>query len=359
MRQRHKQYVFLAVIAVAGGVCAFAFWPRTTKAKPATAAESEQPAATAPCEAAPPPAKAVIIPAEITSRPAASQPATKESASRPASEPTISDEAAAEAYKKGMEALKKDRFVDARDLLSAAYFSGALDAETQEKTRKTLAELAEFTLFSGTVYDGDPYALSYTFKSGDVLVRVERDLKLHVPTQILAKINGLKDGRGIRAGQTVKLIQGPFHAVVYKSTFTMDLFLQNGNLPKVYVATVRVGIGKGPAGESSTPAGKWHVGLGKKLMHAPWNPPATSGRQGGTIAWGQKGYPLGRDGYWIGLEGDDENTSQESGYGIPGTDEPDSIGKNASMGCIRMHNEDVALVYELLVVRDSIVTVKD
>jgi hypothetical protein len=343
MMQRQKRYVLVAVIALTAAACAFAFWPRATKARPVSAPEPDRPAVAPPSEAAP-----------AATRPAAPAPATSQAsanppgASQPASAPALSPGATSEAYKKGMEAMKKDRLVEARDLLSAAYFSGTLDAETQEKTRKTLSELAEFTLFSGTVVGGDPYTLAYTFKPGEVLVRVERDLKLHVPTQILAKINGMKDGRGIRAGQTVKLIQGPFHAVVNKSAFTMDLFLQSGSLPRVYVATVRVGIGKGPEGESSTPVGKWHVGLGKKLMHAPWNPPATSGRQGGSIAWGQPGYPLGRDGCWIGLEGDDENTARETGYGIHGTDEPNSIGKNSSLGCIRLNDEDMELVFSLL-----------
>ena len=44
---------------------------------------------------------------------------------------------------------------------------------------------------------------------------------------------------------------------------------------------------------------------------------------------------------------------------IPGTIDPDSIGKMASMGCIRMHNEDVALVYEYVVAGKTTVVVKD
>jgi lipoprotein-anchoring transpeptidase ErfK/SrfK len=36
------------------------------------------------------------------------------------------------------------------------------------------------------------------------------------------------------------------------------------------------------------------------------------------------------------------------GYGIHGTIEQDSIGRQASMGCIRMRPDDVALVYEML-----------
>jgi lipoprotein-anchoring transpeptidase ErfK/SrfK len=49
----------------------------------------------------------------------------------------------------------------------------------------------------------------------------------------------------------------------------------------------------------------------------------------------------------------------QDSYGIHGTNEPDTIGKNCSLGCIRMRNEDVSLLYELLVVHDSIVAVMD
>ncbi|RME39135.1 MAG: L,D-transpeptidase, partial [Planctomycetota bacterium] len=45
--------------------------------------------------------------------------------------------------------------------------------------------------------------------------------------------------------------------------------------------------------------------------------------------------------------------------GIHGTIEPDSIGRSVSLGCIRMHNEDVEEVYKYLVERHSTVVVTD
>jgi lipoprotein-anchoring transpeptidase ErfK/SrfK len=65
--------------------------------------------------------------------------------------------------------------------------------------------------------------------------------------------------------------------------------------------------------------------------------------------------PLGH--YWIALTGTDGNAVGKLSYGIHGTIDPDSIGKMASMGCIRMRNEDVAIVYELLTSGKSIVVV--
>jgi lipoprotein-anchoring transpeptidase ErfK/SrfK len=51
---------------------------------------------------------------------------------------------------------------------------------------------------------------------------------------------------------------------------------------------------------------------------------------------------------WIGLEGIEERTKDLSGLGIHGTIEPDTIGTQASMGCIRMGSNDVSQVYEML-----------
>jgi lipoprotein-anchoring transpeptidase ErfK/SrfK len=48
--------------------------------------------------------------------------------------------------------------------------------------------------------------------------------------------------------------------------------------------------------------------------------------------------PLGTR--WLGLD--------LKGYGIHGTDEPDSIGHARSHGCIRLHNDDVEQLFELL-----------
>ena len=42
------------------------------------------------------------------------------------------------------------------------------------------------------------------------------------------------------------------------------------------------------------------------------------------------------------------------GYGIHGTNRPTSIGKAASHGCIRMRNQDVEELFELVQVGDEV-----
>jgi lipoprotein-anchoring transpeptidase ErfK/SrfK len=51
---------------------------------------------------------------------------------------------------------------------------------------------------------------------------------------------------------------------------------------------------------------------------------------------------------WIALQGTDKRTEMLSGFGIHGTDDPDSIGRDASLGCIRLADEDIAELFALL-----------
>ena len=67
--------------------------------------------------------------------------------------------------------------------------------------------------------------------------------------------------------------------------------------------------------------------------------------------------PLGER--WIGLVGISGAAVDQERYGIHGTNEPETIGKSVSMGCIRMHNEDVEALYTYLVETHSAVTVRD
>ncbi len=244
---------------------------------------------------------------------------------------------------RGLELMKAGKPLEARRVLSAVLFSGTLSENEAEQARTAASHLAEETLLSTRFFDGDPYTFQYTFASGETVNSVERKLKLHVPAQIILKVNGLARGSAIRAGQSVKMIQGPFHAVVSKGQFTLDLFLQRQGMEKVFIKRVKVGLGA----DGSTPVGAWKVGGGKKMTNATWFPPASS-RIHKSLRPGDPDYPLGKAGYWIGLVGTDPNTSTFEGYGLHGTNDPSSIGRAASLGCIRLADEDIELVFSLL-----------
>jgi len=256
---------------------------------------------------------------------------------------TLDAAAALKAAQAGQQLINAGKLVEGRSELSKGLLSGQLPTGHAAEARRVLAELADRMIFSREVFEDDPYTMHYRFLPGEVLARVERKLKLHVPTQIVLKVNRIASARSIRADQTIKLINGPFHAVVSKSNFTMDIYLHRPPAGHVFVRRLKVGVGR----NGSTPPGMWRVGLGRKLQRAPWNPPPNS-TETRSIAWGEPGYPLGKDGYWLGLEGVDRRTRIHMGYGIHGTNDPASIGRAESLGCIRLADADIELVFYLL-----------
>jgi lipoprotein-anchoring transpeptidase ErfK/SrfK len=87
------------------------------------------------------------------------------------------------------------------------------------------------------------------------------------------------------------------------------------------------------------------------------NPTYYSPRGDAIIASGDTRNPLGD--YWIGLAGVNGQAMGKPSYGIHGPIDPQSIGRTESMGCIRMCNQDVAILFDLLVEGKSLAVVND
>lgn len=103
--------------------------------------------------------------------------------------------------------------------------------------------------------------------------------------------------------QAMEMHRAFYHININTKAFTLTL-LKNNMVYKTY----RIAIGKA---RTPTPLGNF------KIMNKAPNP----------------GGPYGA--LWLGLN------VPNGGYGIHGTNNPSSIGKNVSHGCIRMQNHDV------------------
>ncbi len=237
---------------------------------------------------------------------------------------------------------KPARIIEARSKLNEA-LAFTMSAEQQRIVKEQLSALADEWLFSRKIFPSDPLCSSYTVRPGEILSDIGGKYK--VPYKILMQINSIPRAEALQAGQTIKVIDGPFHATVHLATFTMDIYLQN-----TYVRSFRVGIGQQGM---ETPTGLWRVRKGGKLIEPPWKHPVT----GKILQPGDADYALGSR--WIGLEGIDENTKGRDGFGIHGTKDPETIGEASSRGCIRLHNGNVIFVYDLLVPVNSRVKVVD
>jgi len=104
--------------------------------------------------------------------------------------------------------------------------------------------------------------------------------------------------------------------------------LEDDRVVKVYATAVGARVSPSPEGAFT---------IVNRVAEPTWY---TKGR---TVPPG-KANPLGTR--WLGLSA--------RGYGIHGTNQPASIGHNASHGCIRMRNRDVEELFELVAVGDAV-----
>jgi LysM repeat protein len=226
---------------------------------------------------------------------------------------------------------KPARIIDARERLNET-LSLPMSEQQRAFIKGQLSDLSDKWLFSRMIYPQDKLTCPYKVKPGDLLSTIGWQFK--VPYEILMEINNMSRPESLRAGDTIKVINGPFHVRVYRSTFTMDLYLQD-----TFVRSFPVGLGK-PGME--TPTGLWIVKEGGKMITPKWTDPI-SGR---TYAPGAPDYPLGSR--WIGLEGAKGEAIGRTGFAIHGTNDPKGVGFAGSQGCIRLRDGDAILIYNLL-----------
>ena len=168
------------------------------------------------------------------------------------------------------------------------------------------------------------YMEAYQVLRGDNLQTIAKEYG--VTWEYLARLNRL-DPQKLQAGQSIKVIKGPFNAVVDLSDYEITIHCHG-----YFVYKFPVGVGR----DESSPIGTFKVI--DKVVNPPYYGPE------GAIAADDPANPIGER--WISI-GDS--------YGIHGTIDPDSIGKSESRGCIRMLNEDVEIVYDLLTIGSEVV----
>ena len=237
---------------------------------------------------------------------------------------------------------KPARIIEARDRLNEA-LPMQQSPQQREVVKEQLSKLADEWLFSRKIFPQDKLCGTYKVKPRDLLSTIGKQHK--VPYEILMEVNKIPRPEAMREGETIKVIYGPFHARIYSSTFTMDLYLQN-----TFVKSFSVGLGQ-PGME--TPTGLWCVKPGGKLVTPTWTNPDT----GRTYEADDPDYPLGSR--WIALEGVKGEAVGRTGIAIHGWKGPDLMAEGGSRGCIRMPNGDVILLYNLLVPTFSQVEVVD
>jgi len=162
--------------------------------------------------------------------------------------------------------------------------------------------------------------VDYKIKYGDALSKIAK--KYGTTTSMLKRTNGLSSDR-INLGDTLKIIDGTWSVHVDVARRELRVLL-NDRFFKRY----DVGVGK-PGSE--TPVGTY-------LIKSKQTNPDWYKSEGVKIPFGDPRNELGTR--WLGWD--------KKSFGIHGTNNPASIGKNASSGCVRMNNSDVEELFDIL-----------
>ena len=172
----------------------------------------------------------------------------------------------------------------------------------------------------------------YVIQSGDYLGKIAG--KYNTTVALVKNMNGMESDL-IRLGERLLVFNSTFTIRVSKSRNELDL-LSNGKLFKRY------SVGTGKFGK--TPVAKFTIT--DKITEPAWDRPSDHRR----IEYGDPENVLGSRWMAIKSSGHPELT----GFGIHGTWERDSIGKQSSAGCIRMLNEDVEELFDLVPRKTSV-----
>ncbi len=173
-----------------------------------------------------------------------------------------------------------------------------------------------------------PEKIAYVVKRGDNLIRIANNH--HTTVGALQRLNNLNPSDPvIYPGNVLYLYNSDLSILVHKSKFAL-LLLDGDRIFKVY----RVGIGR----QNRTPVGVFKIT--SKVREPAWTPP------GKNIPYGNPENVLGT--HWLGLKPIEGTDSTLRGYGIHGTWSPETVGTASSQGCVRMLNEEVGELFDLV-----------
>jgi hypothetical protein len=207
------------------------------------------------------------------------------------------------------------QLADAHLLLSKLYRSPDLPTEESPKITKMLDQLAGLVIYSRRHLQAND---TYKVQPGDTLDRIAA--ACNVPPQLLARINGIREPDGLRPGRDLKVVSGPFRAVVSLDKFELTLMLQDRY------------------------AGRFPIGLGTDNRAAPGTYTVRDKRvnpvyqgPGREIAGGSPDNPLGKFSLELGNQ-----------LAIHGTNDPQALRRADNRGSICLSDRDIDDVFGIL-----------
>ena len=128
--------------------------------------------------------------------------------------------------------LDHGRTADAHRMLSSLYGSPEVPSDMTREINGRLDEMAGVVIYSRQHLLERPYLV----QPGDTLERIADTYS--VPATLLARINGIRDPQGLKPGRELKVVHGPFAAVVSLEKLELTLMLQDR-----YAGRFAIGLG--------------------------------------------------------------------------------------------------------------------
>lgn len=201
-------------------------------------------------------------------------------------------------------------------MLSQRYNAPNVSPTEASTMERLLDQLAGTVVYSSQSFLEAPYEVLTT----DTLQSIAD--RYNVPTGLLAKINGLDPNVPLRPGQQIKVVRGPFEAIVDLDRYELTLLLEDGR----YAGRFTIGVGPEIQKE-----GTFWVTDKADLSAQAANDPALANGSRGTR--------------WIGLG---------ERMGLHGTNLPVSLGRPVNEGCISLRQRDIEDLYDILSVGSKV-----
>lgn len=221
--------------------------------------------------------------------------------------------------------LKDEKYKQAKEILKHQK-DNATDPSAIKQIQEKIQDVNIKLLFSS--YDEGSCSKNYKVKRGDSLSKIAK--KFNTTVGLIKKANNLTSNK-IIPGQELKVNVCEFSIVVDKSQNLLFL-KRDGKIFKTYIVATGT--------DGRTPEGEFKII--NKLVKPTWY------KAGAIVLPDNPDNILGSR--WMGID--------KSGYGIHGTTKPESLGQQATLGCVRMSNQEVEELYDIVPIGTEVVIVE-
>ncbi|MHC4178564.1 MAG: L,D-transpeptidase family protein [Planctomycetota bacterium] len=217
--------------------------------------------------------------------------------------------------------LDEGHLPEAHLTLSSMYDNPNVPPEQAQKVTDLLDRLAGTVIYSRQHLLTQPYRV----RPGDTLERIAEAYK--VPPQLLARINGIRDPQHLEPGRELKVVPGPFSALIDLSRYEMTLMVGGR-----YAGRFPIGVGR----DHARLEGSYTV-LGK-IPNPPYYSPDVN------FSADDPNNPLGE--LWIDLGNQ---------IGIHGTNDPQNLHRTGGRGSVCLGDQDIQDIYGILSVGSRVI----